>query len=125
TQISVALLQAVYKVVCCLLQIAAAGSRRADVDAVRVDGLAVIRTISTLGSKPNRILLAHFAPVIRDADSQDAQLRVSAKARRRIFDAASRRIGWIVVVRIVVSLIRISLTAALNLRHSLRARITS
>src|SRR5713226_3971018 len=127
-QVVVVLLQGADEFVRRLLQVAAVRSGSADVDAMCVYDLSVGRAISSCGSEPNgRTSIRKLAPIIRNTDLQNVELGIIAKARRRIFNSASRRVRRIVIalVGIVIALVRISPAAALNLGHGLRAWIAA
>src|SRR5581483_5818152 len=125
-QVAVALLQRVDEIVRRLLQIAITDLRRAEIYRITEHGLAIRRTVPTGWRKPQTVLI-QFGPVSGNADRECSSV-ISAIARRWIIDATPRHrfgIPGAIAVWILIALIGITPSAALNLGHRLRARITT
>src|SRR6266850_4554117 len=71
-QVSLALTQAVEKLLRCLLQVLTLGLCHAEVYSVCVNNLILILAIATLRGEPNTIVAAQLAPVARHARSHNA-----------------------------------------------------
>src|ERR1041384_4891714 len=128
-QVAVPLREAVNQLLRRTLQIATVRLSHTEARAMRVNRLAVVLTITTLGHEPHRIAFINLSPIARHAhvhttiEDRDALVTV-----RRIRNAPARRIiRIVVVVRIVAGLLtnRITLPAASDLRHRWRGAVTA
>src|SRR6185369_7861899 len=111
-QVVISLREVIDQLLSRTLQVAAIRLRDTKAHAVRVNRLAVVLTISTLGHKPNRITFTDLPPVARHAHIHTAvEDRNALITPRWICHAAHRR-----TVGIVAGLLtsRITLAATLN-----------